>query len=157
MSDTVTFNGRTMTFGTPGASRSLTEGEGNIAARYFDCQPGQVFFDVGASDAMWTLYGLASGSSAVYAFEPSMPQYKRLVQEVLLNDGFFERSKLFNIGLDRVDCFKTLETWYADMGGHVGLEITPDCVVPTRFVPMDYYLPELNSLDWVKIDVEAGE
>ena len=153
--ETATLNGRTMTFGPSGIDH-LTSGEGIIAAKYFDVKPGEVFFDVGAADSMWTLYALASGAF-VYAFEPSVPRYKVLVEEVLLNPGFFERCKLNNVGLDRQDCVKTLGQWYADMGGDAGLELTPDCLVPTRFLPMDHYLPELTRLDWIKIDVEAGE
>ena len=115
-------------------------------ADYFDVRPGEVVFDVGASDSLWTLYGLASGAT-VYGFEPSVPQYRKLVEDVLLNPGFFERARLNCVGLDAKDCVKTLGDWYGSMGATRGSELTPDCHVATRFLPLDHYLPELERLD----------
>ena len=155
MLETVNYNGRTFSFD-GGGTEHVSGGEGPIMAKHFNAKPGDIFFDVGASDSAWTLYGIASGAFT-YAFEPSVPQYKKLVKDVLANDGFFEKSKLLNVGLDKVDCVKTLGDWYTALGGSDGLELTPDCLIPTRFMKMDYFLPELPRLDWVKMDVEAGE
>jgi FkbM family methyltransferase len=154
--DTIEYNGRTISFDGYGKEH-IIGGEGPIMAKNFLIRPGQVFFDVGAGDSSWTLYALASGAAKVYAFEPSLPNYKKLVQDVLVNEGFFERSRLLNVGCDRYDCVKTLADWYTHIGGDDGLEITPDCKVPVRFLPIDHYLPELTRLDWIKMDIEGGE
>jgi FkbM family methyltransferase len=153
---TFEYNGRKMSFDQYGED-IFVGGEGPIMSKNFDIKPGEVFFDVGAGDSSWTIYALASGAAAVYAFEPSIPNYKKLVMDVLLNDGFFERSKLLNVGLDREDCVRTLAESYARQGGYDGLDISPDCTVPTRFLPLDHFLPELTRLDWIKMDIEGGE
>jgi FkbM family methyltransferase len=155
MVETITYNGRTFSFD-GGGKEHVLGGEGPIMAKHLQVKAGEVFFDVGAADSAWTLYALASGAT-VYAFEPSQPQFKKLVQDVMVNDGFLERVHLFNMGLDREDCVKTLADWYVHLGGFEGLELTPDCHVPTRFLKLDFFLPELKRLDWIKMDVEAGE
>lgn len=153
---TFEYNGREMSFDQYG-EELFTAGEGAIMSKNFSIKPGEVFFDVGAGDSTWTIYALASGAAMAYAFEPSVPNYKKLVMDVLLNDGFFERCKLLNVGLDRQDCVKTLADWYSESGGWDGLDVSPDCTVMTRFLPMDHFLPELQRLDWVKMDIEGGE
>jgi len=130
------------------------QGEGPIAAKYLQVQEGEVFFDVGASWAMWTLYGLACGAY-VYSFEPSLPYYNDLVKFVTANEGFMEKCKPLNLGLDKVENVKTLGDWYRAHGWHGAL--TEDHYVPTTFKTIDSFLPELSRLDWIKIDVEGGE
>jgi FkbM family methyltransferase len=133
-------------------------GEGPIAAKYLKIQEGEVFFDVGASWAMWTLYGIACGAY-VYAFEPSVPHYNNLVGYIKANEGFMERCKPLNIALDRVENVKTLGDWAREHGwiGPITPELTPDHFIPTTFKTIDSFLPELKRLDWIKIDVEGGE
>jgi len=125
-----------------------------IAHVHLPIGPEEVFFDIGAADANWTIYAAHRGA-VVYAFEPSLPQYKILVENVLRTGGF-SQCRLFNIGLDKSDCVRTLQDWYESFGGP-GFEVSPDCRVRTRFLPMDHFLPELTRLDWIKIDVEGGE
>lgn len=130
------------------------QGEGSIAAKYLKVQEGEVFFDVGASWAMWTLYGLACGAY-VYAFEPSVPYCNDVLKFVEANEGFMERCKVLNLGLDKVENVKTLADWYRQHGWHGAL--TEDHFVPTTFKTIDSFLPELTRLDWMKLDVEGGE
>ncbi len=125
-----------------------------IALRNFDVKPGEVFFDVGASDSYWTVYAATRGA-LVYAFEPSIPQF-RILNESLIKEAVFEQCRCFMMGLDKVDRVRTLEAWYESWGGP-GFDVSEDCRVQTRFIPMDFFLPELKRLDWVKIDVEGGE
>jgi len=175
--ETVEYNGRTLSYDGSGKEHILG-GEGPILAKHFDVKPGEVFFDVGAADGQWTLYALASGAT-VYAFEPSMPHYKKLVADVLANDpplmasadaagiwqpdfgarGFFERAKLYNIGLGMRDTVERLSDWYGRIVGESASppEMTPDTLVPVRFLPLDHFLPELERCDWIKVDVEGGE
>ena len=152
MAETCTLNGRQMTFA--GTADHATHGEGVLFADYFDVRPGEVVFDVGASDSLWTLYGLASGAT-VWAFEPSVPQFEMLRADVALNPRFEERANLFNVGLGDEDCTKTLEAWYEGAGGP-GFEVSPDCTVPVRFMRIDD-LTEVARIDWLKVDVEGGE
>jgi len=156
MINTIEYNGRTISFDGYGKEH-IIGGEGPIMVENFHVWPGDVVFDVGAGDSSWTLYALASGAAMVYAIEPSLPNYKKLVQDVLVNEGFFERSRLLNIGLDNHDNVKTLADWYIHIGGEEGLTLTDDCRVPIRFLPLDHFLPELTRLDWVKMDIEGGE
>lgn len=130
------------------------EGEGVIAAKYLKIHEGEVFFDVGAAWAMWTLYGLASGAY-VYSFEPSVPHYNRLLKYIEANEGFMERCKPLNVALHMTEGVGTLAAWYREHGWSG--ELTPDCFVPTTFKTIDSFLPELKRLDWIKIDVEGGE
>ena len=130
------------------------QGEGPIAAKYLNLQEGDVFFDVGSSWAMWTLYGLASGA-LVYSFEPSVPHYKRLLQYIEANEGFMKKCRPLNVALDQAENVKTLGDWYGAHGWSG--ELTEDCFVPTMFRTIDSFLPELKRLDCLKIDVEGGE
>src|SRR4029077_16657598 len=172
MKTTIEYNGRTISFDGSGAEH-IVGGEGPIMVKNFDIRPGEVFFDVGAAGGDWTLYALASGA-IVYAFEPSVPYFKKLVQDVLSNDppfdyasvpwqptqesGFFERAHLFTLGLGREDCVRRLRDQYAEIiapgDSLCGL---PDTQTPVRFLPMDHFLPELTRLDWVKMDIEGAE
>ena len=129
-------------------------GEQDIADRNFNVKPGDVFFDVGASDSYWALYAASRGAT-VYAFEPGIPQFRLLV-ESLLKGGVLDNCRVFNMGLDAQDNVKTIEDWCNQHGGP-GFEVSTDALVPTRFLPIDFFLPELTRLDWVKIDVEGGE
>jgi len=60
------------------------------------------------------------------------------------------------MGLDDVNQDKTLEDWYEGAGGP-GFEVSPDCTVTTPFRRLDDLLPDLQGLDWMKLDVEGGE
>jgi len=130
------------------------QGEGSIAAKYLKVKEGDVFFDVGSSWAMWTLYALACGAY-VYSFEPSVPYCNDVERFVRANEGFIERCKVLNLGLDKVENVKTLGDWYRAHGWHGPL--TEEHHVPTTFKPLDSFLPELKRLDWIKMDVEGGE
>jgi FkbM family methyltransferase len=152
--ETVSFHGRTFTLYKEHAS-DFTEGEGAIMGPYFDCRPGDVFVDVGAAHSTWTIYGLASGAT-VHAFEPSRPYYDLLVREVDLTPSYGPLAHLYCMGLDDVNQDKTLEDWYEGAGGP-GFEVSPDCTVTTPFRRLDDLLPDLQGLDWMKLDVEGGE
>lgn len=154
--ETVEYNGRKMSF-LGGGSEHITGGEGPIIARHFDVKPGEVVFDVGAAGSNWSLYALASGAKMVYAFEPCVPYHKKMVEDVLCNPGFYERSKILLMGLDKTDRWKTIEESYIESGGADGMEVSPEMTVPARFVPMDFFMPEVDRLDWVKMDIEGFE
>jgi len=173
--ETIEYNGRKISYDGSGKEHMMG-GEGPIMAKHFNIQPGEVFFDVGAADSQWTLYALASGAY-VYAIEPSVPYFKKILQDVLANDPpcmasadaqgfwqpdygvhFFERCKVLNIGLGREDRTERLRDWYGRIvGDGDGLCKLPDTQAVVRFLPLDHFLPELPRLDWVKIDVEGGE
>jgi FkbM family methyltransferase len=175
MIETIEYNGRRISYDGSGKEHMMG-GEGPIMAKYFDIKPNEVFVDVGAADSQWTLYALASGAY-VYAIEPSVPYFKKLVQDVLANDPpamacadaqgfwqpdygmhFFERCKLLNVGLGLVDRVERLCDWYARIvGPGDGLCSLPDTQAMVRFLPLDHFLPELHRFDWMKIDVEGGE
>ena len=173
--ETLEYNGRKISYDGSGKEHMIG-GEGPIMAKHFNIKPDNVFFDVGAADSQWTLYALASGAY-VYAIEPSVPYFKKIVQDVLSNDPpcmasadvqgfwqpdygihFFERCKILNIGLGLEDRVERLRDWYARIvGGSDGLCQLPDTQAVVRFLPLDHFLPELTRLDWIKIDVEGGE
>lgn len=129
-------------------------GEEPIALRVFHPKPGDVFFDIGASDSFWTVYAATRGA-LVYAFEPSIPQFQRLVEE-LLKEGVFSQCRAIMMGADSKDNVRTLEGWYEGLGGP-GFDVSEDCRVATRFIPIDFFEPELKRLDWMKLDIEGGE
>jgi FkbM family methyltransferase len=148
----ISFNGKKIVVD-KNVEADFVGGEGPIAAKYLEIKEGEVFFDVGAAWAMWTLYGLACGAS-VYSFEPSLPHYNNLVKYVEANEGH-ERCKVFCVGLDKVHRMATLADWYHEHGWHG--ELTPDCFVLTQFDRLDSFLSVLKRLDWIKMDVEGGE
>jgi len=147
-----------------GVEQDFVNGEGPIAAKYLHLEEGDVFFDVGAAWAMWTLYGLAQGAY-VWSFEPSEHYYQKLIGFISANEGYMERCKLLRVALGykmpappnplSYGSSITLAEWYKAHGWHG--ELTPDCFVPTEFRTIDSFLPELDSLNCIKIDVEGGE
>jgi len=153
MSYPIDFMGRTIIV-TRDVELDFTGGEGPIAAKYLNLKEGDTFFDVGAAWAMWTLYGLSQGAF-VYSFEPSPIHYDRLVEFVRANEGYMDRCRVLRVALDKEEGTKTLNHWYDAHGS--GGERTEDCFVPTLFRTIDSFMPDLMSLDCIKIDVEGGE
>jgi FkbM family methyltransferase len=139
-------------------------GEGPIMAKYLEAKESDVFFDVGASWAMWTLYGLSLGAR-VYSFEPVHSHFERLVAYVKANPALADRCALLECGLASTETMMTMAEW-SKAHGWLGEEVdkaqgnplpTPDYYVPLKFRTIDSFLPELDRLDWIKIDVEGGE
>jgi FkbM family methyltransferase len=154
---TLEYNGRTMVFDGYGQEH-IVGGEGPIMRDNFHIQPGEVFIDVGAADSSWTLYALASGASLVYCFEPALSWYRKLLQDLMANDGFLERSRVFLNGLHKEDGMKTIrEVFMHISGANTPQTMVPEFYVPIRFLKLDHFLPELPRLDWIKMDIEGGE
>ena len=55
----------------------------NLYEKYFEVEPGDVVFDVGASLGPFTFSILNKNPSHVFAFEPSLAEFITLVKNVL--------------------------------------------------------------------------
>jgi FkbM family methyltransferase len=64
----------------------LQESCGGLYTKWFDVEPGEMWFDVGANIGGFTCYAASKGA-LVNAYEPIIDNYKLLVDNIILN-GF---------------------------------------------------------------------
>jgi FkbM family methyltransferase len=126
-------------------------------------RPGDVAFDVGANIGIYTVLAahLAGPSGAVYAFEPD-PQNVRYLRGNVAANGL-GNVQLFDAA---VSCVEGESTLYQDTTTTRTSSLLPDAWSPdpapripltVRTLVLDQFLPALDRLDFIKIDVEGHE
>ena len=123
--------------------------ENDFRDKYWDVQPGDVVFDVGASYGSYTLTALAAGAARIVSFEPEPSVFADLQRNISVN-GWQGKCTALNMGLwdelARVDMKSYAPHWPAQT-------ITGDYSMTT----LDDFARDASRLDGLKIDVEGAE
>ena len=134
----------------------------------FEAKPDGVFFDVGANIGVYSLYAASLyPDMKIYAFEPYLPNYMRLLQNIELN-GFKNITALpIAIGLKySADILYLKYDEVGSSGGQIrepidehGKEFKPVRIQPIITIPMLIAANFLSNQDphFVKVDVDGKE
>lgn len=124
--------------------------EGDVMERHWHIKPGDVVLDVGACQGSYTVPALALGASYVYAFNPHPVDAGELRANLAVN-GMQDRCSVIQLGVDgRAGWFNPYRSAFSDVPGEGFV----------RCVTLDSWLlhrPEIQRIDWVKIDCEGAE
>ncbi|GAC19923.1 FkbM family methyltransferase [Paraglaciecola arctica] len=130
---------------------------------------GSVFFDIGASNGIFSIYAANKGLN-VYAFEPEIQNFGLLGKNVFLNNNSLGTLHSFNIALS--DQTRQGQMFIAnyEAGGHMKILDTPQLVgSDSKFEPafiqnsLCYKLDDFIALfsipspNYIKIDVDGSE
>jgi FkbM family methyltransferase len=128
--------------------------EASVRDAYWNIQPGDVVLDVGASFGSYTLTALACGAAFVYSWSPQgypgETEADTLRASLKLN-GWQDRCQVFNIGAYNRSGW--LHTEYQQL---LDSEPSPPDPYVIFVMPLDD-MPQLNKVDWMKLDVEGAE
>lgn len=125
--------------------------EDAVRERWWHIQPGDVILDVGAGFGSYALPALALGASKVYCFNPAFPDMCLLTANLVANTGFRERAILLDYGLHRQAGFFDwrVSRLYPDHA--------PDRLPVRTFHDFLSDHPDLDRVDWLKLDIEGAE
>lgn len=123
-------------------------GEGAIIDKYWHVRDGDVVFDVGACNGLYTLPSCALGAF-VYAVEPNEPSCA-VLEELLALNGFTDRCRVVRAA------FSDRE---GDHPAALRACASPFFLGDPVITTLDNAVASLNvpAVDWIKIDVEGGE
>lgn len=129
------------------------EHEEEIREAWWDIQPGDVVFDVGAAYGSYTLAALAAGASLVLAFEPSRADFFDLCTNLLVNSQFSGTSRPLPVMLGEtsrlfIGFYEQTHSSRPGGGQDNKIMFSLDGLVEANSFP---------RLDWLKIDVEGME
>lgn len=129
---------------------------------------GEVFFDVGANIGLYSLYcAKLHPNSWVFAFEPDMKNYLRLLENRKLNG--FDNIHAFRIGMgasEALSFFYPIKDEEGASGGQIGCPINekgesyqPIDAVPTLVMSLDYFTYKYSVVmpNHIKIDIDGLE
>jgi FkbM family methyltransferase len=127
------------------------------------CKPGSTFIDIGANIGWFTLAAAqnAGPTGAVYAFEPAPAIFRRLSQNVALNQNA-SCGSITLINKAVADCEGEVP-FYESTDGNSGLSSMRDIGSPSNervMVPvtvLDAMLGSLPSVTLIKMDIEGAE
>lgn len=140
------------------ASWFTFEDEAEVRNRHWRICEGDRVLDVGAAYGSYSLCALAMGAERVWAWSPQdTPQgiaEKTFFEESLELNGWAPRCKVFKTGIyDRTGWLDAMDQSFTDYP-----RSGPDIIqVETLDNWVDREIPNLDRLDWLKIDVEGAE
>ena len=123
-------------------------GEGDIIDRYWHVRKGDVVFDIGACNGLYTLPSCALGAF-VYSVEPNEPSCE-IIEKLLALNEFTDRCRVIRAA------FSNREGDHpADLRACIQPFFLGEPVVTT----LDNAVSSLgvSAVNWIKIDVEGGE
>lgn len=123
-------------------------GEGDIIDKYWHVREGDVVFDIGACNGLYTLPSCALGAF-VYSVEPNEPSCE-VIEMLLALNGFTDRCRVIRAAFSNKE------------GNHpaaLRATITPYFLDEPAVTTLDNAVALLgvSAVNWIKIDVEGGE
>jgi len=115
----------------------------NLYEKYFEVEPGDVVFDVGASLGPFTFSILNKNPSHVFAFEPSLAEFITLVK----NTNFGPVTQI-NKGISNVDGEFNFEFVFENQDNNKLYSTTFKSVISSY---------NISKIDFLKTDCEGGE
>ncbi len=122
----------------------------------------QVVFDIGANVGFLTLTfsKQVKKNGKVFAFEPEPKNFKKLQENILLND--FENISLNNFAISSIN--DKLKLYLSDDNNFGTHSLVNERINSTNYVTVEtkkldnfVFQNNINKIDWIKIDVEGAE
>lgn len=125
-----------------------------IQNKYFNIQPGEIFFDVGATFGSWTLPALAVGAK-VWAFEPH-PLFLPLLEDNIVVNGFGFWNTVPKMVWSKSHSWEKFYPYAMSAKKNSGLR-SDKAVFLVETITLDDITIQSSPVNWIKIDVEGAE
>ena len=132
--------------------------EPSISKFFMDnVKAGETFLDIGANNGYYSLLLSAAlgGNLNVYAFEPYLPSFEKLLANRALNK--LENIRPYMIALSDKYGAATLYKHYFEDGRNTLTPIDKDEITDSETVALGLLDDYVTKADWIKIDVEGHE
>jgi len=123
---------------------------------YGDVQPDEIVVDIGANVGYFTLFALQA-SAIIYAYEPELGNYKRMMKQVYDNDFIFGRGNGYRCAVAGNNKGRTLSIHPSNIGGHSTTYPVGDRKEEVPSVTLDEIAEKLERIDLLKMDCEGAE